>query len=198
MIDPIDCCAICFNVLAHDEYSPCQECRKIPQLYHRMGAVFDYQGPASSLIQSLKYGNQPYLAKGMAAFLFAQIQNLQWPLPDALVPVPLSWMRWLQRGYNQTHLIAEELSLFIQRPVLNVLGRRSGDHRQAMLNYQQRQTLKSENFQLLDHKKIQDKVIWVIDDVMTTGTTLRCCAETLCEAGPKHLYGLTFCRTLQF
>jgi ComF family protein len=196
LIDPEECCAICFNVLNHCEISPCQKCRKTPSLYHRLGAAFDYEGPAALLVQRLKYANQPYLAEGMAAFLLAQVEQLQWPLPDILIPVPLSRLRWLERGYNQTALIADALGQMIQRPVLNILKRRSGDYRQASLSYSQRQNLAINSFWLEDSFKLHDQVIWVIDDVMTSGATLRRCAETLSQGGPAKLYGLTFCRTL--
>lgn len=196
LIDPDECCTICFNVLNHREVSPCSFCRQNPSLYYRLAAAFDYNGPAASLVQKLKYSNQPHLAQGMAAFLITQVEHLQWPLPTALVAVPQSYSRWLERGYNQAALIANELGLMIQRPVLNVLKRTSGDYRQTSLSYQQRKNLKNASFELIDSFKLHDQVIWVIDDVMTSGTTLQCCAEALSLGGPSKIYGLTFCRTL--
>ena len=74
----------------------------IPSQFHCIAAAFDYVGPAASLVKKLKYGNQPYLVKGMAGYLVAQFNELQWPFPDAIIPVPLSFSHWLERGYNQS------------------------------------------------------------------------------------------------
>jgi competence protein ComFC len=161
-----------------------------------MAAAFDYEGPAASLVKRLKYSNQPYLASGMAAFLVAQLDQLQWPLPDALVPVPLSFTHWLERGYNQSSLLAEEMGRLLDCPVWHALKRQSGDYSQAALNLEQRKTLDGSRFRLNSKYSMSEKTLLVIDDVMTSGLTLQRCAETLMTASPASLYALTFCRTL--
>lgn len=166
-----------------------------PSLYTRMGAVFDYQGPAATLVKNLKYANQPYLARGMAAYLMLQFDRLQWPLPDAIVPVPISLTRWLGRGYNQSTLLAQELSRYLHRPVWHAIKRKSGDFSQASLNLEQRKTLSAQRFKRNTKYDLQGKILLVIDDVMTTGMTLHRSAEILKEENPAALYALTFCRT---
>ena len=161
-----------------------------------MGAVFNYEGPAGSLVKRFKYGNQPYLAKGMAGYLVAQWDRLKWPLPDALIPVPLSLSRQFERGYNQSALLAEEMGSLIQRPVLCCLKRKCGDFSQAAMPLKQRQALAASRFSLRRSFQLKGKVLRVIDDVMTSGSTLRCCAEILSQEKPALLYALTFCRTL--
>jgi len=163
-----------------------------------MGAVFNYEGPAASLIKRLKYAHQPYLAKGMAAFLVAQFDRLGWPMPDALIPVPLSFSRWLERGYNQSALLAEEMGSLLQRPVWHALKRKSGDFSQAALSSEKRKELDGSRFKLNPAFAFEGKILLVVDDVMTTGTTLRCCAEILNRENPAALYAMTFCRTLRF
>jgi ComF family protein len=198
LINPQERCRICFNPIVESRAAfPCQDCLQYPSLFIRMGAAFNYEGPAASLVKRLKYANQPYLARGMAAFLVAQLDQLQWPLPDALIPVPLSFMHWLGRGYNQSALLAEEMGHFLKCPTWSVLKRRSGDYSQAALSLEQRQTLESQCFKFKKNSLVlQDKVLLVIDDVMTSGTTLQRCAEVLSIGRPKALYALTFCRTL--
>ena len=126
LIHPEGRCSACFNPMKEEELV-CQECRHDPFAYAGMGAAFEYEGPAASLVKKMKYAQQPYLAKGMAAFLVAQFDRLQWPLPDALVPIPLSWTRRLERGYNQSFLLAEAMGALLQRPVWDILKRQSGD-----------------------------------------------------------------------
>jgi ComF family protein len=163
----------------------------------RVGAAFDYLGPAATLIKKLKYGNQPHLAAGAAAFLVAQLDRLEWPLPHAIVPVPLSLTHWIDRGYNQSQLIAEKMSEFLNVPVLNVLKRYSGDYSQAGLSLSQRRELEGKSFKLKNSFPIRDKTLLVIDDVMTSGSTLRKCGEALLEGYPGDLYGLAFCRAVK-
>lgn len=196
LIDPDERCPMCFNLLPEDGIQICQECLHCPSFYQRMGSVFDYMGPAASMVKRLKYGNRPYLAQGMAAFMVAQFDRLDWPLPDALIPVPLSFTHWLERGYNQSALLAEEMGKLLQRPVWDVLQRRSGDFSQAALTLEQRKALDGRRFTLKSRCCLQDKVLLMVDDVLTSGSTLQRCAETLSMEYPASLYALTFCRTL--
>jgi ComF family protein len=160
-----------------------------------MAAAFNYEGPAASLVKRLKYGNQPYLAKGMAGFLVAQLDRLGWPMPDALIPVPLSFGRWLERGYNQSAVLAEEMGVLLQCPVLHALKRQSGDFSQAALPLEKRKELDGSRFKIIPGCNLENKVVLVIDDVLTSGSTLKRCAEILNEQNPKEMYALTFCRT---
>lgn len=144
----------------------------------------------------MKYANQPYLAKGVAGFIALQLDQLNWPLPDIIIPVPISLMRWMQRGYNQSDLLAKQLGKLVDRPVLNALKRTSGGFHQAGLNRQQRLQLNPHSFQLAKNVCIEDKCILLVDDVTTTGSTFRCCGEALLEGCPESIYGLAVCQTV--
>ncbi len=195
-LDPLERCPTCFNSIVEDHSLPCQECLHYPSFFDQIGAVFGYEGPAASLVKRLKYANQPYLAQGMAGFLVGQFARLDWPLPCALIPVPLSFTHWLERGYNQSTLLAEEMGRILQCPVWDALRRQSGDYSQAALSLEQRKGLDSKCFKLKNRYLLQGKVLLIIDDVMTTGSTLQGCGEILSRYEPAALYALTFCRTL--
>lgn len=139
----------------------------------------------------------PHLAKGASAYLTAQFLLLDWPLPDVIVPVPISFTRWFQRGYNQSFLLASGLGEMINRPVQEALLRKSGDFSQAGLNHRQRISLSGETILMKKHQGLQDKCILLIDDVMTTGTTMHKCAEALSEECPGRIYGLTLCHAIK-
>lgn len=188
-------CPLCYNLKEEDSPYPCSECTHYPSPYLRMASAFDYQGPAASLVRRLKYSQQPYLARGMAAFLIAQLDCLEWPIPDAIVPVPQSLTRWLERGYNQSQLLADEMGSFLDRPAWNLLKRQSGDYSQAALNLEQREKLDGSRFSCKTFHNLQGKVLLVVDDVMTSGLTLQRCGEVLQREKPSALYALTFCRT---
>lgn len=194
LIDPDERCSLCFSLKDNSVSNHCTSCQKQTHWIYRQAAAFEYIGPAAALIKSLKYGNQPYLAKGAGAFLVAQFINLNWPLPDAIIPVPMSWTHWLERGYNQSELLANAMGELLNIPVYNVLGRKSGDYSQAGLSLDQRKTLDGKSIYLKENHKLGDKTLLLIDDVYTSGTTMAKCAEILMEGCPIHIYGLTFCR----
>lgn len=197
LISPQERCPFCFSPQYCTERRTCPECHKNPPLLDRIAAAFDYYGPASTLVKKMKYGSQYYLADGAAAYMAAQFLQLDWNFPDYLIPVPISTAHWLERGYNQSKLIAEALGELIKVPVIEPIGRRSGDYSQAGLTRAQRLELKGSNFYLKKTPPLLGKRLLIIDDVFTTGSTLRRCAEILYESSPAAVHGFVFTRTVR-
>jgi ComF family protein len=193
MIIPEERCSTCFKPKSEQDFLPCQECLQYLSPYCQMAAAFDYTGPAVTLVKRLKYANQPYLAQGMAAFLVVQMERLKWPFPDALIPVPISFTQRFERGYNQSTLIAEEMSRLLGCLVLHAL-KCQNNYRQGALCIEQNKILTSQRFQLSTKASIQGKVLYVIDDVMSSDSALQRCGETLNQGKPIALYALTFCQ----
>lgn len=196
-VDPSERCPYCFSF----EFSSltekcCRRCIENPLLFDRIAAVFDYEGPPATLVKQLKYGGQIHLAHGGGAYLAAQFITLGWPIPDVVVPMPASRLKRLERGYNQSALLAEAFAEIIGRPVTDIMHRKSGDFSQAGLDFEQRLKLQSSTFDVKPNVKLHGKTVLLIDDVMTTGTTLKCCAEALRLAFPKQIYALTVCRAI--
>lgn len=194
-IDPLTRCPFCFNSEFNPEERCCTDCKKQPRRIKRIAAVFDYVGPPATLIKHLKYGGQSYLAKGAGALMAMQFFSMDWPMPDFIIPMPMSRLRKMDRGYNQSELLAESLAALLQRPICKALKRKSGDFSQAGLDYKQRLNLKHDSFFVKKGDQLHDKIILLVDDVMTTGSSLNCCAEALSSAFPEEIYALTFCRT---
>jgi ComF family protein len=192
LINPFERCPICFNSDYHIGHPCCTPCRTRAPLLKRRAAAFEYIGPVATLIRKLKYGNQPYLAKGLGAYMAAQFLELQWPLPDLIVPVPISRLHYYERGFNQSLLLAEMISSILQRPIADIIKRHSGDYSQAGLAQSDRLKLTESSFSL-KNECVDDKIILLVDDVMTTGNTFRCCAEKLLSKGPLAIYGLACC-----
>lgn len=165
-------------------------------LTNGIAAAFDYEGPPATLVKRLKYGGQIHLAKGAAAYLAAQFLQMNWPFPDYIVPMPMPLLRRFERGYNQSYLLAQALGNILGRPVCNAVKRSSGEYSQAGLNHQQRLQLSADGFRAVKKIKMYDKRILIVDDVMTTGSSFRCCAEALQELCPESIYALSFCRAL--
>jgi competence protein ComFC len=196
-IDPNTRCPFCFSIEFDQEFKKCNSsCKQYIKHVKRIASVFDYEGPSASLVKHMKYGGQDYLAKGGGAYLAAQFLALDWPKPDYIIPMPMSRLRKWERGYNQSELLAESLGKLIDVKVSNALCRKSGDFSQAGLNHQQRLNLKNDSFYVKNGDCFHGKIILLLDDVMTTGSSLICCAETLVPYFPEAIYALTLCRTI--
>lgn len=197
LINPDQRCPYCFSF----DFDPsiescCRDCRNKNHSLHRMASAFDYEGPAATLIKQMKYHGQTYLAEGAGAFLVAQFVRLNWPLPDLIIPMPMATLRRIERGFNQSQLLADEVARILDRPLLDILRRKSGDFSQAGLNYDQRLQLRDDAFRVKTKENLKDKIILLIDDVMTTGSTLTRCGDAIMAHYPAQVYGLTVCRAI--
>lgn len=110
---------------------------------------------------------------------------------DVIVPVPLHPLRQLQRGYNQSEVIARRLGKLAGRPMRRAARRVK--HTEAQTRMQSR-TARLENlkdaFALADGRAIAGKIVVVVDDVRTTGATLRCVGRCLRAARPMELHAV--------
>lgn len=192
-LDPIGRCLYCFA----PGQKVCIQCRKKAAALTQVAYVFDDIGPASTLVRRFKYGNQPFLASGLGAYLAAQFLRLDWPKPDLIVPVPISFTHWLPRGYNQSLLLAKSLGKLINCPVASVLKKKSGDYRQEGLSDQQREQFDGKSIQLTKSASFSDQRVLLVDDTIRTGKTLHRCGQVLLGGHPKEIYALAVCRDVR-
>ena len=195
-IDPQERCQSCFIYLEDSTQKICLPCLQSSYPFTKVGAVFDYTGPAKTLVKAFKYENQPYLASGLSSYLALQFLELNWPMPNLIVPVPISWMKSFSRGFNQSQLLAENLGSILNCPVKNLLKRKCGEFSQAGLSRKQRKEINSTSFTLKRFSKIEDKRILLIDDVITTCSTLDACSKELLKGFPSEIYALSLCRAI--
>jgi competence protein ComFC len=105
-----------------------------------------------------------------------------------IVPIPLSAERLYERGFNQAKALAELLNL----PIYDILTRR---HHEKQSKKSRRERLQTENmFQLAEQISLANRRIVLIDDIYTTGTTLRHAAKVLREAGALSVSSFTLAR----
>lgn len=187
------CCLLCGKETRLNAQDICAECGEklvLQPKFHSMPSLqavsaYEYDNDVRTLIHRLKYENQRFLAEFFA-------WNIARVLPDTLavdtiVPVPLHPKRRRQRGYNQSRLIADSLSLLLQIPVdASLLSRIRNTPSQTSLNALERQ----ENLRgAFAARPCHGKHILLLDDVLTTGHTLEACAQTLLQAGAAFVYG---------
>lgn len=159
-----------------------------------------YNDTARQLIHLMKYSMSPRIAVYLARYLaeafgdFKEAHNKC----DIIIPVPLYWLRQLRRGYNQSEILARELSRRIRIPCLNnVLKRRRSTTHQARLGRTERLKNVKDVFEVINPDKVKGKKILLVDDVMTTGATFNGCAAALKSKGAEEVYCLAVARRME-
>ncbi len=163
------------------------------------GAPGRYDGSLRSIVHAFKYQGRRGLARPLAALLRDAGADLL-AGADAVIPVPLHPFRALERGFNQSDDLARELGL----PVWRVLRRVRHGPPQATLPAARRNANVRAAFALTwrarlaprlhERLDLRNRVVVLIDDVMTTGATVEACARPLLEAGVRSVRALTVAR----
>jgi len=152
-----------------------------------------YEGPLRQLIHLLKYDGMRPLAAPLAARL-AEILTEAGPV-DLLVPVPLDRGRQRRRGFNQSELLARELSRITALPWDGGLLRRErATETQTGLTYQQRRLNVRGAFRVRRPERVLGKRIALVDDVITTGATAGACSLVLRRAGATRVVVVALAR----
>jgi ComF family protein len=201
-------CTVCgkpFDPLAFATL--CAECRPSrnnkPPEFPALRSCFAFDGPSREAIHRYKYQGQSslvhLLAQELADFWARDCNGtLQTSHCDLMTPVPLHWWRAYRRGYNQSELLANQLSLKMDVPSKVLLRRVKPTRPQVELDRGQRAENVKNAFQIeATHAElIKAKTILLIDDVCTTGATLRECAKALKKGGAAAVYALTVARQI--
>lgn len=171
----------------------CGACIKRAPHFDATHAVFEYHYPVDRLIHSLKYAHRLASADFLGAALASALPANP---PDLLLPVPLSRKRLVERGFNQVVELARPLARRLDRPLQTALVERQIDTPpQAGLPWKQRARNVRHAFEC--RRNLSGHSVLVIDDVMTTGTTLDELAGTLKACGAARVENLVLARALK-
>ena len=191
-------CYLPFSSPSTLTYSPehlCGPCRRRPPVYTKACTPYVYQGVLKEAIAQLKYHGKVRLSRPLARLMVSA-----WELPrtiDGLIAVPLHPTRLREREYNQSLLLANNLSHHLGVPVIgNVLVRIRQTVPQTSLKRSARLTNLRKAFAVRCPQVIANKRIVLVDDVLTTGTTVNECAKTLWKAGAEAVYVQTIARVI--
>lgn len=211
-------CSDCFTFISFNTYETCLVCVKptIDGLTHPgcrgryaidgAFASIAYKGVVKKLLYTFKY--KPHLTdlRTVLVDLFfegliqkeefnrAYQSSLANPI---LVPVPLHKARFKNRGYNHAELLAFGLSKKFNIPCCNLLERIKNTHSQVGLKKEERRENVQEAFSVVPNiliRQLADLNIFLVDDILTTGSTLLEAANTLKRAGAKRVWGLTLAK----
>ncbi len=165
---------------------------------HFDAAVAAYRSRAivRQIIHDFKYGRRIYLRHLVARWLCAAMddERLRCPRFDIIVPVPLHPTRQRERGFNQASLLAELLSTQISIQSKPVLERIRYTTTQTALDRAERMENLHNAFRLRKNMDVRGLRVLLIDDVLTTGSTLSECARVLKRAGALSVHAATAAR----
>lgn len=157
-------------------------------------AAFEYGDGVRERVLALKFSSARRLGEDMGRDMLCAFNAL--PVrPDALVPVPLHWRRYVSRGYNQAEVLSRALCEAADSALCvdtTVLARRRSTHQNAKLGHEARLSNVTGAFAV--KKDVRGKRLLLIDDVLTTGATASQCARALKAGGAAWVGILTYAR----
>ena len=154
-----------------------------------------YAGPLRDCVVALKYGGRHRAADRLASRL-REVGRCRAILrrTDVLVPVPLHRNRERRRGFNQAELLARALGRSSGVPVCRGLARTRDTRSQTDLSARDRRRNVQDAFAVTAGAPFERAAVTLVDDVLTTGATLRECAATLLARGAREVRAITVAR----
>lgn len=174
----------------------CGECLGEPPAFDQTCCAVTYTGAMPALVHRFKTGHSNALRRLLADLLVAEIRHRQGSRPavDIVIPVPMHWQRNLQRGNNHSRLLASAVAQALALPVEHhLLQRTLAAPAQKALDATQRRRNLQRAFRC--NTDLTGRHIAVVDDVMTTGSTLQAIARTLKQAGAAGVQCWVVART---
>ena len=183
-------------MLENDAKFSIEKNRNIESEFDEHIYMFKYEGLIRRLILQYKFQEKSYLYKTIVYFLlnnkkmFEIIKSY-----DTIVPVPISRKRKKTRGYNQSYLIAKDLTNIIGIKLENkVLFKTKNIIEQSKLNKEERLENIKGVYEIRNTKRIINKKILLFDDIYTTGSTVNECCRMLKKANPDKIGVLTIAK----
>lgn len=192
MVANLDACPLC--ALPGLGPDVCPACIASPEPWGLAVAPFLYAPPLNRLVLGLKNGNGLMQARVLGALLAPAVRRAYsgQALPDTLVPVPLTWRRQRWRGFNQAALLGRDISRRLEVPMRRHLRRVRDAAPQRSLSRSARQR----NLRRAFAASEMSGTVAIVDDVMTTGATLRACTNAALAAGASEVHVWAVARTV--
>lgn len=209
-------CTDCLSLIEISEYTFCPFCN-IPQRVSRKGTCNSHQNKSlNGLFSACEY-NQPILKKLIYNFKYSLLLKTLSPYLAYLiiahfvtsknqqifnsgentifVPMPIHKSKKRTRGFNQSELIARDLSSVLNIPTeTNILIKTKKTQSQTKLTKEERLQNVKNAFKATNSELINQKIIFLVDDVFTTGSTMKEAARVLKKSGALQVWGITVAR----
>ncbi len=190
-------CQHCHTVLMTN--GTCRQCREHPLRLSGLRTFSTYREPLRTCIHALKYEGRRQLAEPLGRLLAEAYSNYKLRA-DVILPVPLHTSRQLERGYNQSALLAAACAQHLHIAYRDdLLARQRATRPQVGLSLRERSQNVTGAFEptrtfTAATKAFARRRILIIDDVCTTGSTIEACADALFAAGARSIWGLVLAR----
>lgn len=190
-------CPYCERIIKSGQIA-CEDCMKkldalqspiIRGTYgYRCISSFVYAGAVRNMILGVKFRKKvQYLSQAavvLAKDIREQYRDCRF---DCITAVPLHKKDLARRGFNQSEILAKELSKLLNIPYTETLIKTKRTKKQHKCTYKERRTNLRGAFSVTDKALVKEKSLLVIDDIITSGATLGACCKTLNRAKPKLL-----------
>lgn len=191
------CCTVCGVPFAGAGSNHiCGRCLKDPPCFDAACSQLLYEGAARDLLHRFKYQYKTHLRRPLALLALEGLTGIiQRQQPDMIVPVPLHRSRLRSRGFNQAVLLGSVFSTRLALPMLvDGLVRIRWTEPQIELSADQRRSNVKGAFSCARSADINGKRVLLLDDVMTTGSTVDECAKELKKSGASYILVATVAR----
>ena len=176
----------------------CEDCMVKPPVYDMIAAPFAFEGPLVDAVHSFKYGGKSHYAKSLGLPLaeFAS-ENLYLSDPPLVMPVPLHHKRLMERGFNQSLLLARYVTRELKGD-LDFLSLVRVRFTQAQTQLSREDRLKNlrRAFAVTRPERVMNRIVLLVDDVATTGATFNECAKVLKKAGAREVLAIALARAV--
>ena len=180
-------CYRCAEIFESNVSTPslCGHCISTPPAFDETYAPFVYQAEMRHLVTQLKFGGHTKNARLLGLLLAEHLKQTA-QLPELIIPVPLHKLRYRERGFNQALEIARTVAKELNIPLDITSCQRTHDtpHQIGLTAIQRRKNLEKA-FTLI--KPIKTQHVAILDDVMTTGSTVHEIASLLKKAGVERV-----------
>jgi len=173
----------------------CGRCFSNSPKYELLRSLMKFNEHSKRIIHAFKYHDKTGLGKVFAKLL-CQRYELEISNVDLIIFVPMNKLKRLFRMYNQAQILAHEIALILKKPLWhNVLIKSKWTKSQASLSKIERERNLSNSLKFNSKYNIKGKKILLVDDVMTTGTTINKCTKLLKQAGASSVCVVTIAMT---
>ena len=177
----------------------CEDCRTYRPSFDRAASALSFEGDAREAMNAFKFRNLFWLRDDLVDWMEA-VARVRFKVDevDVIVAMPSTFWHRLDRGYNQCAYLARALAKRLGKPYAPFVLRRKGNpKKQGRLPEEERRTNVVGTFGVLRPRAIAGKTVLVVDDIMTTGSTLSECAAELKSAGASRVWCVTLARSLR-
>lgn len=190
-------CPGCGKISENGKY--CPRCASNKETIFAKGIIVAAHydaGPVKEAIYHLKYLGYQDLAVDLSELIYERLKGVFDFKNTVIVPVPLNQKRKNTRGFNQSELIARNLSKSLLLPGGDALKRVRDTRSQVGLRREERLENIRDAFVCDDVEFVSGKKVILVDDVTTTGATINECAKALKSAGAEEIWGVVVARNI--